>query len=136
MAKKTVEEKDFLSPIRESISNLESEAAEIEVKVADLLVWEAELRSKQKQITLLKRTLGKLNGDPARPMRARGKNLEDILKYLGSKPAQASGGATVREIAEATEINIPSVRYTLGGNPIRFKRGEQNKWTLCEVSAQ
>jgi len=115
---------DFAEPIRVSITQLESEISGLEQKLEGIEEIQAELRNKKKQITVLTQTIARLNGDPATKSRPRGENLADIQAHLIE-----NGGATVREIAEATGINIPSVRYTLGRND-QFSRADNNDWSV------
>ena len=124
MAKKTVEVVDFAEPIKASISQLEQEIAELENQLVGVDEIYAQLRQKKKQVTVLNQTMARLSGQPSGQNRPRGQNLSDIQDHLVS-----NGGATVREIAEATGINIPSVRYTLGRND-QFIRDDHNIWTV------
>ena len=86
----------------------------------------AQLRQKKKQVSVLNQTMARLSGQPSGQNRPRGQNLSDISEYL-----ESNKGATVREISEATGINIPSVRYTLSRNE-QFVRDNSNIWTLSE----
>ena len=124
MAKKTVEVVDFAEPIKASISQLEQEIAELENQLVGVDEIYAQLRQKKKQVTVLNQTMARLSGQPSGQNRPRGQNLSDIQDHLVS-----NGGATVREIAEATGINIPSVRYTLGRND-QIIRDDHNIWTV------
>jgi len=122
MAKNVI--KDFAEPIRASITQLESEISGLEQQLEGIEEIQAELRNKKKQVTVLTQTIARLNGEPATKSRPRGENLSDIQDHLTKH-----GGATVREIAEATGINVPSVRYTLGRND-QFIRDENNHWSV------
>ena len=124
MAKKTVEVVDFAEPIKASISQLEQEIAELENQLVGVDEIYAQLRQKKKQVTVLNQTMARLSGQPSGQNRPRGQNLSDIQDHLVS-----NGGATVREIAEDTGINIPSVRYPLGRND-QFIRDDHNIWTV------
>lgn len=126
MAKKAVEVMDFAEPIKASIQALELEIGALEDKLAGVDEIYAELRHKKKQVAVLNQTVARLLGQPMGKNRPRGQNLSDITEHLSD-----SGGATVRDIAEATGINIPSVRYTLSRNP-QFVRDEKNVWRVQE----
>jgi len=118
---------DFANPIRESINHLESEITALENKLEGVEELHAELSAKRKQVALLQQTIARLEGTPVKTPRPRGRNLSDITDHLQDN----EGGATVREISEATGINMPSVRYTLGSNS-QFIRDEKNRWSLQE----
>ncbi len=124
MAKKTVEVVDFAEPIKASIAQLNEEITELANQLVGLDDIVAQLKQKRKQVTVLNQTLARLSGKPATTHRPRGANREDIMGHLVKH-----GGATVREISEATGINIPSVRYTLGHNDV-FERDAANNWTV------
>ena len=124
MAKKTVEVVDFAEPIKASIAQLNEEITELSKHLVGLDDIVAQLNQKRKQVTGLNQTLARLSGTPATTHRPRGQNLSDIQDHLVK-----NGGATVREIAEATGLNVPSVRYTLGRNH-QFSRDAQNIWTV------
>ena len=125
MAKHVI--KDYAEPIKISISQLEGEIAGLEKQLEGVDEIYAQLRQKKKQVTVLNQTMARLSGQPSGQNRPRGKNLVDISDYLEGTAC----GATVREISEATGINIPSVRYTLSRNE-QFVRDNSNIWTLSE----
>lgn len=115
---------DFAEPIVASIKTLNGEIEKLESQLASMEEIHMALREKRKQVAVLERTIAQLSGKPATKNRPRGANREDIMGHLVKH-----GGATVREISEATGINIPSVRYTLGHNDV-FERDEANNWTV------
>ena len=124
MAKHVI--KDFAEPIKISISQLEGEIAGLEKQLEGVDEIYAQLRQKKKQVSVLNQTMARLSGQPSGQNRPRGQNLSDISEYL-----ESNKGATVREISEATGINIPSVRYTLSRNE-QFVRDNSNIWRLSE----
>lgn len=122
MAKNVI--KDFAEPIKASITQLETEIASLTEQLVGMEEINSELRQKKKQVSVLNQTIARLSGQPSGQNRPRGQNLSDIQDHLVK-----NGGATVREIAEATGINIPSVRYTLGRSE-QFSRDGNNIWTV------
>lgn len=120
--------KDFAEPVRTSIVSLENEIKDLEKKLEGVDEIYAQMRTKKKQIALLQKTIAQLEGGGPVALganRPRGQNLKDIEAFL----TNASGSHTVREISEATGINIPSVRFTLARNEI-FVKGDGHTWTI------
>lgn len=120
-----IQENDFLSPMRESLSSVQREIDTIDGKLEaynELVEKRASLADKASEI---ERMISKLEGGtPTRRTRSdHGANLQTITEYMEA----AGGPRRVATIARDTGISQGSVRVCMLQHPDTFVQDEINK---------